>query len=1780
MPEVPLDPSVAALSPNFYSAAIKSTLDAKSRLMVEQLAQSHKKGKDLLKLSDKKARQEFLKLDPIIQNNIRYIYSDQEQFLPEQNLLGKATQAVGKAAMGAVTFAFSPFIAAFKAAEEWGQVLNTANVVRVQREQGKPFTKKLLSDSYNGLNSWRWDKVAKFEKQYGKALIALARGNAEGRTIGESIDEYGAVDDDMTAAIQFMGDEPVKFENLLKTLKAETQVSPGRDFSNKLGSPDTTVNRNHWAVKFSKKLGIDVTTPEGVAKAKRAVSGPVDAIYQIAIDPLTYIGVGPAVKAYTKGVDGIQVGAKEALQFVGLKSRGQRMADQYQFISEKAGTAAAGMDWAFRQPDVIKLWDDDLGPLMKRYTEAESPTVKAQIWNQIKVDHPQYRNRELVKLVSTEMKKTGDWNAVGAKRFFTQVDDFDSFLSGPVDGISFRRDGIPTARTFRNLTSAVHRTAYDLFNPTIGAKATDEAIRKNDEGLKTIMDTLKTVSNESEVLLNPNVADILELQSNVRSARKIAYQIGTGLSRSPGRILFGDNSVKTQESVRSLANQVMDTKFADAFAEAFVDESAEVQLTMIRNLYNGFMIKIGMYGNAGGKAQAEQILAATFNETGMLSTTRSEVPIEWVDEISPNLIRYENDIPFQASKGIVEPSQVTEGISPLPYDLLYQYAASSKLSEKVNFTNMLGGATRNNFVRKYTDFWSNLTLYPRLGIRSSIDEAFFFFVASPFYQLKSLLKGEAIFPTRALTSITGSKAAQGQYARLLYKVMGKLDPTKKFSLEVRYDAVKELAKIESKKRGYDVPEAEITMGLIREDLLYRAKDLYQNTMPASTWANIEKLVRNNPVVFESMISSMGAKTSLSGKIDIDFVDSMFTPSNLSRMMTDAGLVTSKKYTARQVSEMSEAAIAKSHFDNWSIRFPYNTVPITDRVILSPAPVFYKHNALKTRNDFIAARNELLKQMGIDYSDEVGGFVVANPELSKRFLSKFSSSVYYRQQGLPDEQIGRIHIENMLLDMRNTFHGGPNTYNDELFDLVKSKYAEIEIFRMKSKKNMDDAWPSASASLTFDEFQKATLNRHPVSGEINSRLVSHGDDKDMAVFEEEGGFPKLLEKFQNWSMEVMDATVTGMFRQKALWIYFDDKMEKLVPYENMLKNRIEKELIEQGMDPILANKTAIAHAEKKTVEIAFKDSSEKLLEYVDNASVKSNFAVAIRSVGRYYRATEDFHRRLFRLFTKTPLRALYRLRLLNTGLEAAGDIYEDDKGDKYIIFPTDTIITSAIEPVIRTLTGNKTFNIPTFNEVMTGSSQFDVPFTDFKMKLRAVNPSFAPDAGQPAFAGPMGAISVLALRALLGGVVPILDKLNIISDERAAELQPKFIEASEIANKIGLGNFANTMTFQKAITPMLADTLGRALLSYTPLELDRQVSTATLQAIAYFQANGIGISEDATAEETKKYLDNLKIATSNIMMSRTLLGYISPGMPSMQESKDLPGYMKKVGITSFKAEFWDIYNGILRNAGDDVGDVFDLAVATFVGKNPGKVIWTVPRTDKEYKVFIAQTEEVKNWAIKNKPFVDTYKEIAYLFAPRAGDYNSDVYNWLQAEELIKLPSFEDYLLRLQIAEDKEKYFEIGNQLDKKLETVGITQERKELINIAAQTKKELISSNPYLQAAINGSINEQGALKVKFKSLNEAINSAKTPIDKQTRQSMKLVLEEVASFVVLADDETMSNRFDFIAIKAQRKAEIVELIDKLVKSSPAISEANRLIFKPLLNSYSREADTAGPREVNR
>lgn len=1772
-----LDPSIAEVSPNFYNAALQSQLSTSEQQIVTQAALNWKTAKSLLKLGKDKARKEFLELRPDVQSQIRYFFPDREEFMPEQNFKQKAYQNIVKAAGETLKYAspFTPIIAAFKVAENYGRLFNLPYQLEQKREQGENiFNTRVLSDTYYGKNNWRWNRIEEYEKKYGVAKTTLARAIAEGRTPGEAIDLYGKFDKEMYAALQFMSDEPKRFNTFLDSVKVDAQISWGRDTLGKYVPTEAvaenpSINTNYWAYKFAKFIGIDIATKKGRADAKKFVSGILDGIFQIGADPLTYVGIGPATKAVTTGVRGTKMSPLEATSLVGLKPKGQKLADIYQVIAERNGDISNATKWAFTQPDVIKLWDDDLGPLIKKYAEAKSPASKAAAYNEIRDNFPDITSREIIKTYASPEYKVFD--AASAEKFFTYDDDFNRLLTSRVDGISYYRNGIPSANFSRKISATVEKTARAIFSPSITAKTSPEILAKIDSETASAMAILKTTADSDETLLNPNVAEILTLGRDVSKIQSALQKIGTVTKRSPGRILFGEDAYKTAQDFRNLAAKVIPTPHADALTISFLDESAENQITIVRNLYQAIMLKAGMGGSPGGEAHMAQILASTFNELGMGTAVRTEIPLNFADVVNPSALRIENNVPLITGKGIIHLSQSVDGIAPLPYDLIYQYGAQAKLSEKINFTNALGGATRNNAVRLYTDFWANNTLFPRLGTRSSVDEAFFYYMTAPFYNFRNYLGGMGIAPTRALETITGSKASIGLWRRGLYKIpkIGKLlDPTKKITPIERYESVKLLAKIESERLGYDIPESEIAMSLIREDVVRQAKEIYGNTLSPTAWENIRKLMRHNPQVLDSVVNSLGARASMSGKIDIEYVDTMFTPSNLSKMYEDYGLTATKKFRPIDLSKAGQEQQAIAHYRNFSIRFPYNGKTIIPGVYISPATVFFKNNALKTPEDLVRARNDLLEKIGVTFSDEVGAYIViTNDKTLKAFNGKFSSTVYSRQQGLPETQIAWLHVDRMLMEMRNTFHGGPNNFNDELFNAVKQKHKEVIDYRTSAKKDLVGSWESAAASLTFKEFENLTVNMHPI-GQINTDLVSRGQVKDMDIFKEEGGLPMLLEKYQNWSMEVMDATVTGFFRQKALWIGFDANMARLKPLEQTLIARYKKNLLDEGNNIGRAERISKLHAEKQITELAWKQSIDEVLEYVDNPAVRTNLAISVRSVARFYRATEDFYRRLYRTYGKNPLRTLYRLRLLNTGLDASGDIYEDSEGEKYIIFPTDTIINNAIEPIVRAFTRKQDFNIPTFNEL--------------GLKLRLINPSFAPDAGQPALSGPIGAFSTLVLKSIVGNTVPFLERLGIISEETADDLQFKANKAADIIGKVGLGNFADVTTYQNFMVPMLQSTFfqaGKAAFGDATIsdkEWDRQQTTALMSAMRYFQASGLGIDESATEQEKYNYQKNLKISTSNIIVARTLLGYISPGMPSFRDSKDLPNYMKKVGITGFKSQFWDIYDGILRNEGEDVSNVFDLAVATFVGKYPDKIIYTVPTNQKEWKVIVKTTDEVKNWVIKNERFVDIYKEIGYIYAPKTGEFNSDVYNFLQAEGLIKLPSFEDYLIKLQVAVDKEKYFEVQKQLEERLATTGLPQERKELINIAAKTKKDMITANPYLEAEINGSINERGELRKKFKALFEANQDKRNPADAKTKQAMQIALEEVANFEANANDDYISRRYDFTELKQQQRQDVQAIIDQLAKVYPAVEEANRVVFKPLLNSYSRDAVQAGGR----
>lgn len=1752
MAEVELNPAIAKVSPNLADALRKSALPPGSSKVVEQYALSQSLGRKLIKMPKDDARNEFLSLDPTVQNNIRYLYSNQEIFQPEKSLGAKILSGATSLATDAALLVASPLVYGFKVIDTWDKTFKTIPSVYQKVTSGKAdFNAKVISDAYNGKNMWRADSIKEYESKYGKALVTLIRGVVEQRTPGESIDLYGTFDNDMATAIRFMGDNPDEFDKLSNEIKQNAQLSPGRNSASafvtkaRMSTPAeiAAAKKSPW-YKIAKMLGVDVATTEGQLAASEIISAPIDAIYSIMnpLDPLTYTGAVPAARVARKGVDGVKVPLSELGRFAGYKSRGEQLVDQYKFLADKFGETGIkrATRYVFKQPDVRAHWDNEIGPLIKEYAEAPTAAYKAAAYRNIMQTYPEWANESVVKL----FEDSKVYNADRAEYFFQDYENGRYLLSMSVDGISQTRHGIPVSKNYREATTKVHKAFYGIFNNT-PENATDFA--KIDQTAEKAMEILTKTGKDSSL-----ISSELDEVAKIRKDRQtFLNNVGRLASRSPGRILYGEDAYKTVKEVRNLATIVVGKDVAEALAQLYPKLAPEYQITFVRNLHDAYYRGIGMYGSPAGEQHAAELLNKTFNEKhGMLNTVRSEIPQGWEVDLERSIFKYENDVPVLQTRGAVQPSQLTEGIAPINFDLALEYAAAARLSKAPSFFNAIGGVTRNINVRKFQNFWVTQTLFPRLGQRTSIDEGFMMSLQDSYSQLLDLamfkMGGTGTALRDVSTIISGSKSGVGMYKRGLYKIFPTLDLTKKIDAEARAKIIQNLAD----EAG--VSPAEVSQAEIMLNVTNRAIELYGKTMPPEVWDSLRLVMKHNPQMLDSMANSLGSRATLSGNIDVDYMDSMFRKSAWSETLANFGLKQGPNYEAKLTSKMSNLEIAIAHWDNWNTRFTVNVQNVDKGVTLNPVNYFFNNNALTTSKDFNKARNAMLEKVGVKYDSATDTFIAEKPEVLKKFIGPYSTTVWLREAGNTNAQIAKAHIETMLIDLKNTFHGTSNANNKSFFNLVKAKRESILANADGNPNIVEDSWSVAARSLTFDEFREVTDAYQPV-GEINTRLIKVANtDFDMKSFEEFGKLEDMINRYQNWTMDVMDATVTGLLRQKIVWFKISKNLKELAPFQA----NIEKDIVDMAIkaNPYISvdaaklaalKKSAANLAEGRLVNLAYENAIDDVISMVDNPNVRSNLAVSVRSVGRFYRATEDFQRRVYRLYTQKPLTALVRMRLLQTGLQAHGDVYTDEKGDQYLVFPTDAVVNSAVEPVMRILTGNDMFQVPTFS--------------DFAVKLRLINPSFSPDAGQPALSGPIGAVSMMGVKALLNEL-PFVPK----SWKQ---------EGKDVINEWALGDIGKNLDLYSALMPMFQ----QSILGTLPYdELNRQKASATTMAIAAFQANGYGLPSNATAEEKRKYMNNLKISVWTILQARNFFGNVLPGQPTLKPTSQLTDAVKRAGISSPKSEFWDLYNGILRNSDSDLGNIFDLTVMTWVGQNPGKSAWIVPTSEKEYKVFINKTEDVKNWAVKNDKFIDTYKEIAWLFAPRSGDYNPDIYNWMQSEGLISRPDYEKYLIAVQLEVDKMTYFNIDKERDEKLKSSNDITTRKQAMDEATYKKRMMRAANPELAADVESGLESQGLLEGKLKTLNEALESPNTPINKMTRTAMRLIVKDIKALQEYSLNVDNRVRFDFSTNKAEIKERIQSQIDEFGTSSPEISEASRLIFTPLLNMYSKDTISAGAR----
>ena len=1680
---------VAQASPNLYAAAKQANLDPSQVNQVEQMSYAVQKHKQLMSMDPEQAKQAYTKLDPQVQSGLKFLYKDAQYAAAppsiQQDIVG-GLKKVGNALA-------SPIIGLFKVAGAYNRVINAPYLVgrEVAQGDGSVFDTKVWKAAWDGNAIFDHGAIQKATDVFGTSDVEVAKGLLAGKTPGEIIQAHGKLDQTLLDSITKAYNKPQEFKDVLDATKY-AQVSPGRDLARMMDD------------KIVPSGGLHTDYVSGKTKN---VSGVVDTLYQVLIDPLTWLTGG---------------GSKAA-------TLGERLGTTLNELSKSHGSEYAVKE-VMKNPQVYNLWEKELGPAIERFAKAPTDTEKSAVYREIATNFPGYADYALIKKLASEDHKV--FNADGAQKFFENANNTTLMMSGRVDGVTFARNGIVVAKSHRNYADGVLTFLDSVFNPTTSKslgplKTVGIDYAKTEEKTQNVYEAAIKTGETLDGFAGPNptlLKTINEQVGEIKKLKTFGYWIGKQAARSPAgkEIRIGEKAAETANNFTMVARQLLPRDMAEAMTTKFLNSSADEQVVIIRNIYAGIMMKFGMHGEPKGTDLMEKILQEKFaTKAGMATMKDTAIPDHFVDNLETYSMRSENNNLMLQSEGAIQPYHSTDAIGALPYDQIATHVTEMK--SKKNLINAMLGIGNGPFAKKTVDAWSMLTLLPRLGIRSAIDESMMYILTAPGKDLfnYAFLRGSKA--GHFSSSFTGSKASVGPLRELIGKVFPKVDPSNLLDVKRRQDII--LAKAKE-------------LGVEPDDLYdFQKREAIIDELQKVYGPNLDKLAEKflhqgliyHPDMLNSIAQSLVGHSSLSGNYDEKILRGIITPSALDKALEELSLKGGRKTRTIDTRKLTDSEVALAHFDNWYRGFVPNKASLPNGRVVDPGHVFFSNNGLKTKEDVKKAMDEMSSAIGVVFDPAIKQYVVKDQAAVDAFKAMSARTVEMKARPIDDAGIVRDQVGRILVDLYTTFHGGAKNFNEALLDEVKSIHAKMISL---SKREYPPTWHDAAAGLDFQRFVELTHDYRPI-GEINTAIEFPRFTDVESLFRREGN---------RW-MEWMDRQITAIHRQPALNVTYTEVRKNWMGHEaswvRQYVNRTIADNPERYSNPKSIAKLkeqAKGLAEKRFTELGMQHAANEVLKYADNPAVRSNFSYGVRTVGRYYRATEDFQRRVYRL-KEVPLRVLYRMRLAHLGLSASGSIYNDSQGNAYVMVPMDNVLFKATDTTIRQLTGKDVgYHQPLFNNLT--------------MKLNMINPSFQQDSGLPMLSGPIAGLSVIGIKNLLGYTH-----------------NPLAQEAAQTIGTAALGNFGTSSNIAKALIP---STVQRVWDMLPVNEKSRQEVTAAQQAMAYNAANGLQLDPNATAEQKAAYLKNLRISAHNIIFLRNLLGFMSPATPTMVESKGVPDYLLRVGITGLRPEFFDILNGITTSGiAGDVQDPYEMALVAFTGKNPGKLIYTVARDAKQTRVVIKNTQQLNNWAIENQSMVKTYGEAAYIFAPQVGKFNANSFNYLQAAGLIQNKTLEQYYNDVLVVQDKTSYYDIGVQEKNALAAEPDPNKRSLIIGAATDARDSLKQSNPLLSAALIGVGNNIGNETKLLTALDQLIQNPNTSIDSNTRIRMAMATKLVKDYLALATDPNMKGNVNFTELKAQRKQEIEANLNQLMIGNPYVEEANRAIFKSILSFYSRD-----------
>ena len=499
-------------------------------------------------------------------------------------------------------------------------------------------------------------------------------------------------------------------------------------------------------------------------------------------------------------------------------------------------------------------------------------------------------------------------------------------------------------------------------------------------------------------------------------------------------------------------------------------------------------------------------------------------------------------------------------------------------------------------------------------------------------------------------------------------------------------------------------------------------------------------------------------------------------------------------------------------------------------------------------------------------------------------------------------------------------------------------------------------------------------------------------------------------------------------------------------------------------------TATERAKRQFAELVEERAVSQVLQYVDNPLVRTQLAFGARNFSRFYRATEDFYRRMSRVVAYNPM-AIRKAALTYDGIAHNGWIQEDDQGEKYFVYP-------GIEPIYSAVRGAMTaVGIP---------ADFKTPFpVQFGAQVKMLTPSLNQDSLIPTFSGPLAGVSMKVIS-------------NLVDVAGAPG-------AADTITQLSMGKYAVGRSFVSSFLPAHVNRIYETM---STDERDSQYASAWRKAVTYLEAGGHGLPQkyDETGnlippsiQEQEEYRQRVKNTVLGILGTRFVFGFFAPASPQVQLKADMADWIKDNG----KANFKQAWNGLLDQYPGD----YDAAMAKWVELFPNQIPFTIPESEKKTVAIIRYAEESGTFVEQNKDLFERYPQGAAFLIPHKSGFSWDAYQTMKDMGLKYNKRVDDYLREVQTAADLQTYYSKKNDYETSLKTKITDFERTMARNEFQAWAKTFKAGRPLVQEELNEggkkAIERINAIDDLRKMLNDKTVTTRSSVQKPLKEMLDL-----------------------------------------------------------------------------